>query len=91
MQHDAASKYILAATRALNDLKFYQLNYEVVTFQGLGRGRQVILGKKPFRCRFCDGANRGGVDTAFKIPEGSEGQRIVAYRLKAAPPATYFF
>jgi hypothetical protein len=35
-------------------------------------------------------ANRGGVDTAFKIPEGSEGQRIVAYRLKAAPPATYF-
>jgi hypothetical protein len=34
--------------------------------------------------------NRGGVDSAFKIPEGKEGRRIVAYKLTAAPPATYF-
>lgn len=34
--------------------------------------------------------DRGGVDTAFKIPRGPEGQRIVAYRLKDMPPAVYF-
>lgn len=35
-------------------------------------------------------ANRGGVDTAFKVPEGAEGQRVVAYRLTSTPPTTYF-
>ncbi|HEX7873146.1 MAG TPA: hypothetical protein VF475_09560, partial [Sphingobium sp.] len=34
--------------------------------------------------------DRGGVDNAFKIPEGAEGQRIVAFRLGAAPPDGYF-
>ena len=35
-------------------------------------------------------ANRGGVDDAFKIPDGAEGQRIVAYRLTSTPPVVYF-
>lgn len=33
---------------------------------------------------------RGGVDTAFKVPEGAEGRRIVAYRLTGAPPKIPF-
>jgi len=33
---------------------------------------------------------RGGVDTAFKVPEGAEGRRVVAYRLTAAPPKIPF-
>jgi hypothetical protein len=35
-------------------------------------------------------ANRGGVDDAFKIPAGAEGQRIVGYRLTSKPPVVYF-
>jgi hypothetical protein len=35
-------------------------------------------------------ANRGGVDSAFKIPEGTAGQRIVGFRLQGTPPPTYF-
>jgi hypothetical protein len=33
---------------------------------------------------------RGGVDTAFRIPEGAEGQRVAAVRLAAAPPSVTF-
>ena len=35
-------------------------------------------------------SERGGVDTAFRIPEGAEGQRIAAFRLAAAPPKVDF-
>lgn len=31
---------------------------------------------------------KGGVDTAFKIPEGVAGQRIAAFRIAAPPPPT---
>ncbi|MET0365493.1 MAG: hypothetical protein ABW169_12655 [Sphingobium sp.] len=34
--------------------------------------------------------DRGGVDNAFKIPEGAAGQRIVAFRLNTSPPDGYF-
>jgi hypothetical protein len=33
---------------------------------------------------------RGGVDTAFRIPEGVEGQRIAAFRLAGTPPPVTF-
>lgn len=33
---------------------------------------------------------KGGVDEAFKIPEGAEGARIAAIRLTARPPAVAF-
>lgn len=33
---------------------------------------------------------RGGVDEAFKIPEGAEGQRIAAFRLAGTPPSVTF-
>ena len=33
---------------------------------------------------------RGGVDEAFKIPEGAAGQRIAAFRLTGAPPQVTF-
>lgn len=33
---------------------------------------------------------RGEVDTAFQIPEGAEGERIVGFRLKQQPPPVYF-
>ena len=33
---------------------------------------------------------RGGVDTAFRIPEGAEGQRVAAFRLAGTPPAVTF-
>jgi hypothetical protein len=35
-------------------------------------------------------ANRGGVDSAFKVPEGAAGQRVVGFRLKTTPPRSYF-
>ena len=34
--------------------------------------------------------NRGGVDEAFKVPEGALGQRIAAFRLAATPPTVPF-
>lgn len=34
--------------------------------------------------------DKGGVDNAYKVPEGAEGARIVAYRLAKAPPAIEF-
>lgn len=34
--------------------------------------------------------DRGGVDNAFKVPEGAEGQRIVGYRLAGTPPTVEF-
>jgi len=36
------------------------------------------------------GGNRGGVDSAFRIPEGEEGQRVVAFRLSGTPPGIDF-
>ncbi len=35
-------------------------------------------------------ANRGGVDTAFILPPGVDGSRIVGLRLAKAPPDKYF-
>jgi len=34
--------------------------------------------------------NRGGVDNAYRIPEGEEGQRVVAFRLAGTPPPIDF-
>jgi hypothetical protein len=34
--------------------------------------------------------NRGGVDSAFRVPEGAEGQRVVGIRLVSAPPPVHF-
>jgi len=34
--------------------------------------------------------NRGGVDSAFRVPVGAEGQRVVGVRLAAAPPPVDF-
>ncbi len=33
---------------------------------------------------------RGEVDTAFQIPEGAEGARVVGFRLNQKPPSVYF-
>ncbi|TXC70276.1 tannase/feruloyl esterase family alpha/beta hydrolase [Sphingomonas ginsenosidivorax] len=37
-----------------------------------------------------NGAKNGGVDNAFARLQGAEAQRVVAFRLAAAPPKTYF-
>jgi hypothetical protein len=34
--------------------------------------------------------NRGGVDNAFKVPEGAAGARIIGFRLAGTPPAIPF-
>jgi hypothetical protein len=34
--------------------------------------------------------DRGGVDTAFLIPEGAEGRRVAAFKLASAPPKVSF-
>lgn len=34
--------------------------------------------------------SRGGVDSAFRIPEGAEGERIAAVRLSSTPPSIDF-
>ena len=50
------SQGILVETEALKALLFYLHNYTQLTFAGLGSGNQtVILGSKPFACRFCGG------------------------------------
>jgi hypothetical protein len=51
---DWSPREILAATVALSHLRFYQQHYTVVAFHGLGGGKRITLGKKPFKCRFCD-------------------------------------
>lgn len=42
-------------TEALKALQFYLDNYSTLMFQGLGGNKQIILGSKPFKCRFCGG------------------------------------
>ncbi len=37
-----------------------------------------------------DESDRGGVDTAFKVPTGAAGERIVGYRLAKPPPEVQF-
>jgi hypothetical protein len=43
-------------TEALKALQFYLHNYTTLMFTGLGpRNKKIILGSKPFGCRFCGG------------------------------------
>jgi hypothetical protein len=42
-------------TEALKALQFYERNYTKLMFRGLGGNKQIILGSKPFKCRFCGG------------------------------------
>jgi hypothetical protein len=42
-------------TAALEALQFYASNYTNLMFRGLGGNKQIILGSKPFKCRFCGG------------------------------------
>jgi len=42
-------------TEALKALQFYAHNYTNLMFRQLGGSKQIILGSKPFKCRFCDG------------------------------------
>ncbi|MGL4565677.1 MAG: hypothetical protein ACRCVD_10315, partial [Halioglobus sp.] len=37
-----------------------------------------------------DAADRGGVDTAFNVPAGADGDGVVGFRLAEAPPAVDF-
>lgn len=37
-----------------------------------------------------DDADRGGVDTAFQLPTGAEGEKIVGFRLEKTPPQVDF-
>lgn len=48
---------ILVETEALKNLQFYADNYTPLTFAGLGSSgnKRIVLGSKPFECRFCDG------------------------------------
>jgi hypothetical protein len=47
---------VAVETEALKALEFYTENYEQQIFPGLGMpNRQIVLGTKPFVCRYCDG------------------------------------
>jgi hypothetical protein len=49
-------KGIVVESEALKALKFYADNYTTLMFAGLGLGnKNVVLGSKPFECRFCGG------------------------------------
>jgi len=49
-------KGIVVETEALKALEFYAHNYTTLMFAGLGLGnKNVVLGSKPFECRFCGG------------------------------------
>jgi hypothetical protein len=50
------AKPIVAETKALAALQFYVHNYTTLMFAGLGaENNQIVLGNKPFKCRFCGG------------------------------------
>jgi len=50
------TKGFFAETESLKALKFYAENYDTLMFTALGSGnKQIVLGSKPFKCRFCDG------------------------------------
>jgi hypothetical protein len=51
----ALLKSIPVATAALDALQFYAHNYTTLTFRQLEGSKPIILGSKPFRCRFCGG------------------------------------
>jgi hypothetical protein len=43
-------------TEALKAIEFYARNYTTLMFAGLGsEKKQIVLGSKPFQCRFCGG------------------------------------
>lgn len=46
---------IPVATEALNALQFYADNYTTLMFQQLEGNKPIILGSRPFKCRFCGG------------------------------------
>jgi hypothetical protein len=53
------AKVIVAETNALAALKFYAHNYTNLRFAGLGAGnKHIVLGSKPFQCRFCGGKSK---------------------------------
>jgi hypothetical protein len=43
-------------TEALKALRFYTDHYDQLFFRGLGgTNKQMVLGTKPYKCRFCGG------------------------------------
>jgi hypothetical protein len=47
---------IAVETEAFNALQFYSHNYTTLVFAGLGsENKRIVLGRKPFECRFCGG------------------------------------
>lgn len=53
-------KGIIVETEALKALQFYAHNYTNLIFAGLGSGnKRIVLGSKPFECRFCGGKPPG--------------------------------
>jgi hypothetical protein len=51
----APMKGIPVETEALQALEFYAHNYTNLIFLQLRGNKQIILGSKPFKCRFCGG------------------------------------
>src|SRR6202040_296678 len=56
---------------ALKALQFYASNYTNLMFRGLGGNKQIILGGKPFKCRYCRGEppERTFKNTAHAVSE----------------------
>jgi hypothetical protein len=47
---------IQVSTEAIGRIKFYDAHYETLYFTALGEAQKpLVLGSKPFVCRFCDG------------------------------------
>src|SRR5208282_1638573 len=47
---------ILVEAEAIERLRFYADNYDQLFFKPLGgSNKQIILGTKPYQCRFCGG------------------------------------
>jgi hypothetical protein len=47
---------LIVETEALKALRFYTDRYETLFFRGVGgANKQIMLGTKPNKCRFCDG------------------------------------
>jgi hypothetical protein len=46
---------IAVETEALKALEFYAHNYTTLMFAGLGGNKNIVLGSRPFECRFCGG------------------------------------
>ena len=67
--------------------KGYRIQFETTVAEPItaAEAAQLKIYTNPF-----DDAARGGVDTAFQLPPGADGEKVIGYRLAETPPMVDF-